>query len=77
MCRCCWEETIEGLKDPSNGIYVDGTAGGAGTFLPDCKAASFEQGGRLIAIDKDPDASRQRPSGLRLIRQHRWSMGIF
>ena len=50
------EETIEGLNIRPNGIYVDGTAGGAGHSSQIAKRLSFEQGGRLIAIDKDPDA---------------------
>ena len=49
------EETIEGLNIRPNGIYVDGTAGGAGHSSQIAKRLSFEQGGRLIAIDKDPD----------------------
>ncbi len=50
------EETIEGLNIRPDGIYVDGTAGGAGHSSQIAKRLSFEQGGRLIAIDKDPDA---------------------
>lgn len=49
-------ETIEGLNIKPNGIYVDGTAGGAGHSTQIAKKLDFEQGGRLISIDKDPDA---------------------
>ncbi len=46
-------ETIEGLNIKPNGIYVDGTAGGGGH-----SAAILERldEGRLISIDRDPDA---------------------
>mgnify|MGYP000012337864 FL=1 len=49
-------ETVEGLNIKPNGIYVDGTAGGAGHSTEIAKQLDFEQGGRLISIDKDPDA---------------------
>ncbi len=48
-----FNETIEGLNVKPNGIYVDGTAGGAGHSRA---IASKLSGGRLIAIDQDPDA---------------------
>lgn len=47
------EETIEGLAIKPNGIYIDGTAGGAGHSG---EIARRLTGGRLIAVDKDPDA---------------------
>lgn len=46
-------ECIEGLNIKENGIYLDGTAGGAGHS---CEIAKRLQGGRLIALDQDPDA---------------------
>lgn len=46
-------ETLEGLNINPNGIYVDGTAGGAGHSREIAKRLS---GGRLIALDQDPDA---------------------
>ena len=47
-------ECIEALHIRPDGIYVDGTAGGAGHS---CEIARrLTQGGRLIALDKDPDA---------------------
>ncbi len=45
--------TLEGLNILPNGIYVDGTAGGAGHSREIAKRLS---GGRLIALDQDPDA---------------------
>jgi 16S rRNA (cytosine1402-N4)-methyltransferase len=48
------EECMDGLAIRPDGIYVDGTAGGAGHS---CEIAKrFFQNGKLIAIDKDPDA---------------------
>ena len=46
-------ESIEGLNIKENGIYVDGTAGGAGHSI---EIAKKLQNGKLIAIDRDPDA---------------------
>lgn len=47
-------ESIEGLAIKPNGIYVDGTAGGAGHSLAIAKR--LDENGRLIALDRDPDA---------------------
>lgn len=46
-------ESLEGLAIKPDGIYVDGTAGGAGHSL---EIAKRLDSGRLIAIDRDPDA---------------------
>lgn len=46
-------ECIEALNISPDGIYVDGTAGGAGHSREIAKRLTT---GRLIAIDKDPDA---------------------
>ena len=46
-------ETIESLNIKPDGIYVDGTAGGAGHSKEIAKRLN---GGRLIALDRDPDA---------------------
>lgn len=47
-------ECIEGLDIKPDGIYVDGTCGGAGHS---CEIAKrLTDGGRLIGIDRDPDA---------------------
>lgn len=47
-------ECIDNLNIKPDGIYVDGTMGGAGHS--GCIAAKLENGGRLIAIDQDEDA---------------------
>ncbi len=46
-------ETVDALNIKPDGIYVDGTAGGAGHST---EIAKRLDGGRLIAIDRDPDA---------------------
>lgn len=48
------EETIEGLNIQPDGIYVDGTLGGAGHAAQVCKRLSAK--GRFIGIDQDQDA---------------------
>lgn len=50
------DEVIEGLDIKPNGIYVDGTLGGAGHSFHICERLSGE--GRLIGIDQDEDAIR-------------------
>ena len=47
------EESIAGLAIRPDGIYVDGTAGGAGHS---CQIAKRLTSGKLFALDKDPDA---------------------
>lgn len=57
-------ECIEGLNIKPDGIYVDGTAGGAGHSVH--IAEKLSEKGRLIAIDRDPDAvktARERLAG--------------
>ncbi len=46
-------ECIDGLNIKQNGIYVDGTTGGAGHSKEIAKRLTT---GRLISTDKDPDA---------------------
>lgn len=46
-------ETIEALNIQPNGIYVDGTVGGAGHSS---EIAKRLKNGRLICLDQDPDA---------------------
>ena len=46
-------ETIDSLNIKPDGIYVDGTAGGAGHSS---EIAKRLKNGRLIALDQDPDA---------------------
>lgn len=48
------EECIEGLNIKPDGIYVDGTLGGAGHASQVCKRLSAK--GRFIGIDQDQDA---------------------
>lgn len=47
------DECIEGLNINPNGIYVDGTAGGGGHSAEILKKLDC---GKLISIDRDPDA---------------------
>lgn len=46
-------ETIEGLNIKPDGVYIDGTCGGGGHSLEVVKRLT---GGRLLGIDRDPDA---------------------
>ena len=48
------KECIEGLAIKENGIYIDGTLGGAGHSLEIVKRLSKE--GKLIGIDRDEEA---------------------
>lgn len=50
-------ECIEGLKIKKDGIYVDGTLGGAGHSLK--IAQKLENTGNIIGIDKDIDAIKK------------------
>lgn len=57
-------ETIDSLNIKPDGIYVDGTAGGAGHSF---EIAKRLKNGKLIALDRDPDAvavASERLSGL-------------
>ncbi len=46
-------ETLEALRIRPEGVYIDGTAGGAGHSAEIARRLTT---GRLIAVDKDPDA---------------------
>lgn len=46
-------ETVEGLNIQPCGVYIDGTCGGGGHSLEVAKRLT---GGRLLGIDRDPDA---------------------
>ena len=48
-----FSETVNSLNIKPDGIYVDGTVGGAGHSR---EIASRLKGGRLIALDRDPEA---------------------
>ncbi|MBR2448098.1 MAG: 16S rRNA (cytosine(1402)-N(4))-methyltransferase RsmH [Clostridia bacterium] len=57
-------ETIESLNINPNGIYLDGTVGGAGHAREIAKRLT---GGQLICLDRDPDAVKvatERLNGL-------------
>lgn len=57
-------ETIEHLNIDPDGVYVDGTAGGGGLSVE--IASRLSKKGRLICIDRDPDAvsvCRERLAG--------------
>ncbi|MEG1984228.1 MAG: 16S rRNA (cytosine(1402)-N(4))-methyltransferase RsmH [Oscillospiraceae bacterium] len=47
------DECIDGLNINPNGVYLDGTAGGAGHS---CEIAKRITGGKLFCLDKDSDA---------------------
>ncbi|MFV0351684.1 MAG: 16S rRNA (cytosine(1402)-N(4))-methyltransferase RsmH [Oscillospiraceae bacterium] len=58
------DECITALNIQPNGIYLDGTAGGAGHS---CEIAKRLTSGHLYAMDQDPDAlvtAKERLSGL-------------
>lgn len=55
------EETLAALAVRPEGVYVDGTAGGGGHSY---EIASRLCGGRLIALDQDPDAIAQASARL-------------
>jgi len=57
------EETIQGLNIKKNGIYVDGTLGGAGHSKEILKQLSSE--GLLIGIDRDQDALKAAGENLK------------
>ena len=50
------QETLDSLAIRPDGIYVDGTVGGAGHSYE--IASRLTQGGQLIGLDRDPDAVR-------------------
>lgn len=57
-------ETIDSLNIKPDGVYIDGTAGGAGHSK---EIAKRLKSGQLIALDRDPDAVKtatERLSGL-------------
>ena len=61
------KECLEGLAIDPAGTYLDGTAGGAGHSRQIALRLDAAAGGRLIALDQDPDAvqtARARLDGL-------------
>ena len=60
-------ECLTGLAIDPAGIYLDGTAGGAGHSRQIALRLDAAKGGRLISLDQDPDAvqtARSRLAGL-------------
>ena len=57
------EETIQGLNIKENGIYVDGTLGGAGHSKEILKQLSSE--GLLVGIDRDTEALKAAQENLK------------
>ena len=60
-------ECLDGLAIDPAGIYLDGTAGGAGHSRQIALRLDAAKGGRLISLDQDPDAvqtARARLAGL-------------
>lgn len=57
------EEVIDGLAIKPDGIYVDGTLGGAGHSR--VIASKLTAGGRLIGIDRDEDAIKAASENLK------------
>ena len=60
-------ECLDGLAIDPAGIYLDGTAGGAGHSRQIALRLDGTKGGRLISLDQDPDAvqtARARLAGL-------------
>ena len=66
------DETIENLNIRPDGIYVDGTLGGAGHSYEIAKRLSDK--GRLIGIDQDADAIKA--AGERLLAVIEKSRGM-
>ena len=56
------QECIEGLQIKPDGIYVDGTMGGAGHSIEIVKRLSSE--GKLIGIDRDEEALKASKESL-------------
>lgn len=49
-------QCLDALKIDPAGIYVDGTVGGAGHSSEIAKRLEYKKGGRLLCLDRDPDA---------------------
>ena len=68
------QEAVEALNIKPGGVYVDGTAGGGGHSIEIAKRLS---GGRLISIDKDPQAVAAASHRLSGYPQARVAQGDF
>lgn len=58
-------ETVRALVHDPEGVYVDGTSGSGGHSL--AIAGKLAAGGRLICLDRDPEAVRQSRERLRAL----------
>ena len=67
------EECIEGLNIKPDGIYVDGTLGGAGHSKEILKRLS--QNGLLIGIDRDEDALKAAKENLKEFKNVKYIHG--
>ena len=63
------EQCIEGLNIKKDGIYVDGTLGGAGHSKEILRNLSDK--GLLIGIDRDEDALEAAKHNLSVIHRHK------
>ncbi|MCD7825099.1 MAG: 16S rRNA (cytosine(1402)-N(4))-methyltransferase RsmH [Clostridiaceae bacterium] len=61
------DEVIDGLAVKPDGIYVDGTLGGAGHAIEVCRRLG--DGGRLVGIDQDEDAIAASSDRLRQFKE--------
>lgn len=68
-------ECLEALNIKENGIYVDGTLGGAGHSSEILKRLSTK--GRLIGIDQDKDALKAAGKGYKIIQMLHLYITIF
>lgn len=50
------EECLNALSIKPDGVYADGTVGGAGHSGHIAQSLDFKKGGRLLCLDRDPDA---------------------
>ena len=66
-------ECIEGLKIKQNGIYLDGTLGGAGHSKEIAKA--LNNTGILIGIDRDQEALQAARQNLKEFKNVRYIHG--
>ena len=62
------KECIDGLNIKKNGIYVDGTLGGAGHSLEILK--KLDNKGLLIGIDRDEDALNVAKGKIKTIQKY-------
>ena len=67
------EETIQGLNIKENGIYVDGTLGGAGHSKEILKQLSSK--GLLVGIDRDQEALKAAKENLKEFQNVRYVHG--